>query len=248
MDTGLKVDRINNAYSLMRISGITITPSAASNVLALNRMESMASEFDKREIHMGYNKESSPDVNSQSGIDPAFWYAFDSVLAMRLLSDFGKGATDKVDPLLLKNANAGMSLLYSATATPKETQYPTRQPIGSGNSLRFNRTQYYQPVAEPNEIVNYFYVGSIYVGQVVPLTVSVGQDITGGSGVIKYRKPDTTEGSYPATIVTAATGDLSYTVTFDQSGLWQFWGYVTFADTTSFDGTPITMTILEVGT
>lgn len=146
----LKIDLINGAYSQMRISGLTVQPSAPENKLALRRLESLANELSARNICMGYNFEDSPDVNSTSGLDVSLWYSVECVLASRLLSDFGKG--QQPDPMLLRNMQSGMSFLYSITANPTETQYPSRQPIGSGTSLRNNRfRRFYQPQAEsPN--------------------------------------------------------------------------------------------------
>ena len=79
-------------------------------------------------------------------------------------------------------------------------------------------------------------MGKIYVGQTaLTLTATVDQDVTGATCLIKYKKPDGTTGSFSATIVTAATGEIKYVVTsssdIDQAGRWTFWGYVTFADT-----------------
>jgi len=79
-------------------------------------------------------------------------------------------------------------------------------------------------------------MGKIYVGQTaLTLTATVDQDVTGGTCLLKYKKPDGTTGSLPATIVTAATGVIEYEILLakdiDQAGVWTFWGYVTFADT-----------------
>ena len=151
MATGnLKSDIINGAYSQMRISGITVIPSASDNILALRRLEGMANEFLKRNICTGYQLEDTPNLNSPSGVDPAYWYAFECVLAQRLLTDFGKGK--EPDPILLVNSRSQLSFLYASTADPKQTQYPSRQSIGNGNSLRFGRRrQFYAPASEaPN--------------------------------------------------------------------------------------------------
>jgi len=86
-------------------------------------------------------------------------------------------------------------------------------------------------------------MGKIYAGQTaLTITVTVGQDVTGGTCLIKYQKPDDTCGSFAATIITASTGIIQYVVTsvndIDQSGEWMFWGYVTFASGTVAAGEP----------
>ena len=164
MANDLKSDIINGAYSQMRISGITVNPSPEDNVMALDRLENMANELEGRNICTGYNLEDAPDASSPSGLEKKFWYPFKCVLAMRLLSDFGKGSPQKADPLLLKNASAGLSFLYAATANPQETQPPSRQAIGGGNSLRYHRyRRFYTPTEEaPNTCeTNRMIVGDI---------------------------------------------------------------------------------------
>ena len=162
MSDNLKVDLINGAYSQLRISGLTVIPSENDNVLALRRLEGMMNEFSKRNICVGYNFEDAPDINSTCGVDSAYWFAIECILAGRLLADFGKGK--EPDPVLLLNARAGMSFLYSSTATPVQTQYPSRQSIGAGNTLRFGRTKkFYTPVDEapPTCATNNMIVGDI---------------------------------------------------------------------------------------
>lgn len=162
MPNDLKGDLINGAYSQMRISGITVNPSSGDISLALRRLENMAVEFHGRNICTGYNFEDDPDVNTPSGLDRKFWHAFECTLAGRLLSDFGKGQAP--DPMLLKNASGQLSFLYAATANPRETQYPRRQAIGAGNSLRYHRyRRFYTPTEEaPNTCAtNQMIVGDI---------------------------------------------------------------------------------------
>ena len=132
----LKVDIINDAYAEMRISGLTTQPTPKELDYALNKLENMAAEWqDIRNICVNYNLEDSPDPNSESGIVRGYQQAFSTNLAMRLLSAFGK----QVPPSLLGQASQSFSGISTATATVRETQYPERQPIGSGNSLRYNR-------------------------------------------------------------------------------------------------------------
>jgi hypothetical protein len=139
----LKVDFINGAYSLMRISGITVDPTADDNELALERLEDMAAEFQGRNICTGYNFEDTPDPNSVHNVERKYWYAYKSNLAARLLADFGKQAT----PELIAGQQSSFSFLSASTAQVRQTQYPYRQPVGSGNR-RYRFRRYYQPIAE----------------------------------------------------------------------------------------------------
>lgn len=161
MPDDLKIDIINGAFSQMRISGITVDPSAEDLILALRRLESMAKELYGRNICTGYYFEEDPDINSPCGLDPKFWYSFECILGMRLLSDFGKGM--KPDPTLAKNASAQMSFLYANTANPRQIQPPSRQPVGAGNRPIYGRQRFYTPVSEAPSVcvTNRMYEGDI---------------------------------------------------------------------------------------
>lgn len=161
MPNDLKVDIINGAYSQMRISGITVDPSPEDLTLALRRLEGMANELHGRNVCTGYYFEETPDINSPSGLDKKYWYSFECILAIRLVSDFGKGM--KPDPTLAKNASAQMSFLYASTANPRQVQYPGRQSLGAGNTLRYPCRDFYAPIAEaPNTcLTNRMTVGDI---------------------------------------------------------------------------------------
>lgn len=145
----LKGDIINDAYSKMRISGLTVQATPEDSALALSRLETMAHEFAAKNICTGYNFQDEPDPNEAHMLDRKFWDSYAGLLAFWLCADFGKVPT----PVLIANSNKAYSFLSSVTASPRQTQYPSRQPIGSGNSLRYNRyTRFYSPLAQtPNE-------------------------------------------------------------------------------------------------
>lgn len=95
-------------------------------------------------------------------------------------------------------------------------------------------------------------MGKIYAGQDVKVRLTVGQDITGASvKKIKYRKPGGTEGSWNATVEDAENGIIYYDVQdedIDESGVWTFWAYITFADGRSAPGESITRNFYREGT
>jgi len=95
-------------------------------------------------------------------------------------------------------------------------------------------------------------MGKVYVGQTAAqITATVDQDVTGGTCLIKYKKPDGTTGSFAATIITAATGVIRYVIAsaddLDQAGKWKFWAYVTFTDGTVAAGEPYKRIIYNQG-
>jgi len=143
-----KVDIINRAYSLMRISGLTVQPTPEDYDLALYKLEDMAEEYYARNICVNYNFEDEPDTGSLTNMHRKFWHSFSACLARRLITDFGKIPS----PTLIAESDAAFSFLSSVTAQVDQTQYPSRQPRGSG-SMRYNRwNRYFQPAATaPNE-------------------------------------------------------------------------------------------------
>jgi hypothetical protein len=162
LQKNLKVDIINAAYAKLRISGLTVSPRPEERTIALRRLESFANEMKAHNACTGYNFEDIPDLNSNSGLDPALWDAFESILALRLQPDFGKGKNP--DKELIKNAGAGLSTIYNIAYTPPTIAYPTRQPIGNGNALKFPTHREY--FVNDEQISTDCTVNSMYVGDI----------------------------------------------------------------------------------
>ena len=77
-NTGLKGDIINEAYALIRISGITSQPTPEELEKALDRLESMAEEFFGRNINVNYAFEDEPDPNTPHTMARKYWYGFEA--------------------------------------------------------------------------------------------------------------------------------------------------------------------------
>ena len=135
--SNLKVDLITGAYDRLRISGITVNPGARENAIALRRLETMAARWFDKNICAGYNFEDNPDLNSDSGIPTKYQDAFESNLAFWLCADYGKTPAQT----LVFEQQSTLSQISSSTAIVDPVNYPTRQPRGSGNTLRYNRWQ-----------------------------------------------------------------------------------------------------------
>jgi len=145
-----KIDYINDAYSRMRISGLTVNPTPSDLVLALRRLESMAYEFEGRNLCTGYNFEESPDPNSPTNVNPRFGECFVTNLAVKLIPDFNKA----VPPQLLAQANASLSGAFSISVKERaqEVSYPSRMATGRGNTMRYQEWNrfYDEPSHPPN--------------------------------------------------------------------------------------------------
>lgn len=147
MATGdLKGDLINGAYSKLVISGITTQPKSEEITLGIERLEDMMAEFEDRNICVNYAFEDEPGFNTLHNVDRKYWEAIKSMLAYRLVLDFGKEPT----AALSRASNSAFSFLSSSTAITRETAYPNRMPRGSGSTLRYNRWQrFYRRSPEP---------------------------------------------------------------------------------------------------
>jgi len=135
--TFLKVDVIKDAYSKMRISGLTVNPTPEDLELALTRYENMMAEWFSRNIVVGYNFEEKPDPNTQNHVIRSYQDCMSSNLAIRLIPDFNK----EVHQVLYTQASSSLDSMSGRVALARLNQvpYPTRQARGSGNTLRYNR-------------------------------------------------------------------------------------------------------------
>lgn len=142
----LKIDVINDAYSQIRISGLTINPNPEDITVALIRLDGMMAEFDASNLRLNYQFEEDPDPSTDTGVALAHRQMMATNLAMRLLADFGKPIPQ---PLFLQ-ANQSLSNSNSIVSAElvNEVQYPNRQPRGSGNTVKGNR--WYRYYAQDN--------------------------------------------------------------------------------------------------
>lgn len=140
-DTGgiaFKVDIIKDAYSQLRISGITTNPTPSDLETALIRLENMVAEW-RQKISINYAFEDCPDPNTETNVKRSFWHCLATNLAVRLIPDFNK----QVPQSLMNQAVQSYSSMVGSVAMDRINQvdYPNRMPMGSGNTLKYNRWQ-----------------------------------------------------------------------------------------------------------
>lgn len=146
-----KLDIINDSYSQLKISGLTVVATPDDNAIALIRLEDMAHELERaRNICMGYNFEEKPLLASDTNVERVFSQMLKTNLAMRMAPNFGVTAQQLT--VLQTNASSSMSTASSLSASEnvREVLPSRRQAIGSGNSyrrLQWNR--YYLPERRP---------------------------------------------------------------------------------------------------
>lgn len=226
-----KIDIILGAYSQLRISGITRAPTPEDLETALCRLENMAAEWGTTSDDAGYFFEDEPDPNSPSGLIRGFRHCYETNLAVKLIPDFNK----PVPPTLQMEASQSLSNMIGRLAAQRMQQvnYPSRQPIGSGNSYKYSRWARFYRVngnAPNSSTSDSMFVGDVrdYVehydsyledGEVISsYTIVVDSGLTVvsdslSSPDISYRiqggtsSPNTTDAVYQVTIVaTTDTG------------------------------------------
>lgn len=127
-----KVDIVNGTYALMRISGITTNPSPSEISMAIQVADDLAAQLEIKNIKLGWIQPSeygASDPNDNSGLSAGLAGPFKKVLAIELLSYFGKQATDV---LVIMSRDAMSTLEQYAVVVPK-AQFDSTLPIGSGN-------------------------------------------------------------------------------------------------------------------
>lgn len=144
----LKSEIINGAYSQLRISGLTVSPTAADSATALSRLENMMAELP---IDIGYNFEDAPSASSETNVERRFNHMIESNLAIRLIPDFNKD----VPPTLQNQASQAMgsAIGYYMSDTARQIQPPRRMPKGSGSRWARGFIDRYQnpPALPPND-------------------------------------------------------------------------------------------------
>lgn len=139
-----KNDAINAAYAQLRISGLTVSPTADDIALALRKLEVMMAEYEKRDICLDYNFEHKPDLLSLTNIEQWAWQMIETNLAIRLV-EFDINIPED----LRRQARQSLSLAsnVSAAEAMRDNPYPSRMPTGSGNTQRRQRWLRFFPVA-----------------------------------------------------------------------------------------------------
>ena len=134
-----KNDLINDAFSMLLRTGVTVQATPNDTELALGRMEDMMAELESRNLITGYNFEQEPQPTSPSGLEDWMNLAISRNLAMNIWPDFSPEA---VNPVLMQQAAKSMSNLSARLAVPMHAQYANNMPIGTGQYIQRYRRFY----------------------------------------------------------------------------------------------------------
>lgn len=135
MPTNRKLDVINDAYTELRISGLTTSPTPSDLTLALTRLETMMSEwYGNRNINVGYNFQATPTFTAYTNVALNYYNTMVTNLAVRLLAAFGM----EIPQALAMNAAQSISGTMGQVAlqNARMVQPSRRMPSGNGNTFR----------------------------------------------------------------------------------------------------------------
>lgn len=156
-----KVQTINNAYTQLRISGLTVNPTPSNLVLGLNTLESMMAEFfGQWNLGINYNFEETPDLNSVTGVDLSYQYTMEANLAVRLIPPFNKEVPPKLELMASQSLSKAIGRWQSDNM--RMIQPPRGMPVGSGNTFRgfyWNRFSIPVPTPPVSSATNYMLQG-----------------------------------------------------------------------------------------
>ncbi len=157
-----KIDHIQSAFSQLRISGLTVKPTAQHIEAGLYFMENMMAEYeDTRGLCVNYNFEDRPDVNSESGVNRSVNHAIETNVAIRLIPIFNKQVPQTL--LLIASQSINALISKSLIERQRQVQAPGRMPVGSGYRYRnrFRRFERPEDLAINNCATNRMVVGEI---------------------------------------------------------------------------------------
>jgi hypothetical protein len=149
-----KIDIINGAYKLLRISGLTVNPSAGEVSDALQTLDDYCAELQPT-LNLGYIQPleyGQSDPNDYSGLTLSMVGPLKKVMAIQLAPFFAKS----IPPELAVIADAGMRSLEQLIVTVGDSQNPATLPIGSGNEWDYRSDKFYREPNNDDGAINHY--------------------------------------------------------------------------------------------
>lgn len=142
-----KIDLVNGAYQLIRISGLTSNAVPEEVTIALQVADDLAGELSAT-LNTGYiqpDEYGTSDPTALSGLTVQTAGPFKKLLAMELVDFFGKQV-----PISLKmNADKGLRALEQILVNVLPMQNPGTLPMGSGNEWDYRSDKFYpEPISD----------------------------------------------------------------------------------------------------
>lgn len=148
-----KIQIVNGAYSIMRISGLTSEPSAEEKALAVQVLDDLMAEL-KSQLDTGYIQPmeyGTSDFNDFSGLTAEMAGPIKKMLAREILTNFGKPITNELNMIY----NDGLKRLEDLLVEVGPAQNPATLPIGSGNEWDYRSNKFYNEPNNDDGAINY---------------------------------------------------------------------------------------------
>lgn len=135
-----KGELVAAAFRKATISGITTQPTGDELAGGVELLEDMMRELESKNACINYEFEDEPCLGTDSRLEPKWYHAVQSRLALLLCSDFGL----QPSPTLAAQARQAWSSMIGKLTMPRQNVQPRTMPRGSGNTTRFNMwSRYY---------------------------------------------------------------------------------------------------------
>lgn len=176
-----KGELVAAAFRKAKISGITSQPTGDELAGAVETLEDMMRELDSKNACPTYEYEDEPCLGTDSKLEPKWYHAVQSRLAVLLCSDFGMEPSQT----LAAQARQAWSSMIGKLTLPRQNVQPRTMPRGSGNTVRFgNWSRYYQ--GDNRAPIDCDTV-KMRVDETFPLTVSFEGYLTNSETITSYQ-------------------------------------------------------------
>jgi len=183
-----KGELVAAAFRKAQISGITTQPTGDELAGAVETLEDMMRELLSKNACINYEYEDEPCLGTDSKIDPMWYHAVQSRLALLLCSDYG------IEPsaTLQRQASQAWSSMIGKKTLPRQNVQPRTMPRGSGNTSRLGVwSRYY---GGDNRAPIDCDTITLDVGETYPLTVDFGIFLTSDETIQKFEIQEITGG------------------------------------------------------
>ncbi len=183
-----KGELVAAAFRKAQISGITTQPTGDELAGAVETLEDMMRELLSKNACINYEYEDEPCLSTDSKVDPQWYHAIQSRLALLLCSDYG------IEPsaTLQRQAAQAWSSMIGKQTMPRQNVQPRTMPRGSGNTARMGVwSRYY---GGDNRAPIDCDTITLDVGETYPLTVDFGIFLTSDETIQKFEIQEITGG------------------------------------------------------
>jgi hypothetical protein len=175
-----KGELVAAAFRKAVISGITSQPTGDELAGAVETLEDMMRELESKNACIQYAFEDEPCLSTDSMLEPKWYHAVQSRLALFLCSDYGMQPSATLE----RQAMQAWTSMIGKLTMPRQNVQPRTMPRGSGNTLRVNNwSRYYN--GDTRAPISCDTV-KIRKGEVFPLQINFDGYLTSSEEITSY--------------------------------------------------------------